>query len=45
MHPITIGEDRLDEEFFISRHLAREELDRSFDDLLLLDIQEGEFRI
>lgn len=45
MHTITIGDDSFDEEFLIARHLAREEFDRSFDDLLLLDIQEGEFGI
>ena len=45
VHTITIRDDCLDEKLLVPRHLTREELDRSFDDLLLLDIQEGEFRI
>jgi hypothetical protein len=45
VHAVAVGDDCLDKEFLVPRHLTREEFDRSFDDLLLLDIQEGEFRI
>lgn len=42
MHAVTVGDDCFNKEFLVPRHLTREELDGTLDDLFFCDIEKRE---